>query len=95
MPLARWLPLLFITACDDPRLSEVVVRDSADVRIVEHPSGFAALSWLIGETPTIDIGSSDGDSSRCCTTVDLAGRGGPFGPPLVLVPHSAGRHNHH
>ena len=70
MPLARWLPLLFVTACGDTGLPEVIVRDSAGVRIVEHPSDFAAPSWLISETPTIDIGSGDGDSSTLLYQVE-------------------------
>ncbi len=68
-PLSR-LTLLFLAmaACGDPStgarapLFEPVVRDSADVRIVENPrppSG-SRLDWRVGTEPAVSIGELEG-----------------------------------
>ena len=68
-PLSR-LTLLFlaVAACGDPSpgarapLLEPVVRDSADVRIVENPrppSG-SRLDWRVGTEPAVSIGELEG-----------------------------------
>ena len=61
------LLFLAVTACGDPSgvrapLLEPVVRDGADVRIVENPrppSG-SRLDWRVGPEPAVSIGELEG-----------------------------------
>lgn len=40
-----------------------LVRDSAGVRIVEHPTSFAADTWHLATTPSLSIGAEEGANS--------------------------------
>jgi len=51
-----------------------VVRDSAGVRIVEHPADYSAPTWQLGEAPLLDIGAVSGDSSTLLYQVEGAHR---------------------
>lgn len=55
---------LLLAACGESRLADsgVVVRDSADVRIIEssREHEFRSLSWRISEDPDLVIGVSEG-----------------------------------
>ena len=54
--------------------SSALVRDSAGIRIVEHPADFEAPVWQIGATPDADIGEVDGDSTTLLFQVEGAHR---------------------
>ena len=69
------LLLLALTACADrPTPSTAVVRDSAGVRIVEHPAGYSAPTWQLSAAPLLDIGAESGDSSTLLYQVEGAHR---------------------
>jgi hypothetical protein len=62
----RWsLPLLalVIAGCSGDRAAtNAVVRDSAGIRIVEHAEpDWTAAPWTIADSPTVSIGSVDGE----------------------------------
>ena len=40
-----------------------LIRDSAGVRIVEHPASFAADTWHLATTPSLRIGAEEGANS--------------------------------
>ena len=51
-----------------------MVRDSAGVRIVEHPTDYSAPTWQLSEAPLLDIGAVSGDSSTLLYQVEGAHR---------------------
>jgi hypothetical protein len=73
--LALFAFLLLVACTDDtPRGGTAVVRDSAGVRIVEHPADYSAPTWHISDAPSLDIGAVSGDSSTLLYQVEGAHR---------------------
>jgi hypothetical protein len=77
--------VVLVAACAeeaDPRVTESVVRDSADIRIVENrtPAWDAEEAWRLGDAPLLDIGRLDGPDETLFFRVSDAARlsGGSF-----------------
>jgi hypothetical protein len=64
-----------VMACGGGESSpSVTVRDSAGIRIVEHPVGFSAPSWVLSDAPRVTIGDATGDSTALLYQVEGAHR---------------------
>ena len=64
-----------LAACaDNAPGTSALVRDSAGVKIVEHPAGYSAPTWQLGAAPRLDIGAESGDSSTLLYQVEGAHR---------------------
>ena len=66
--MSKVIPVLFVAtafaACaEQPPPRTAVVRDSASVRIVEHPPSFAADTWHLAPAPSLIIGAEEGANS--------------------------------
>jgi hypothetical protein len=70
-PMSILCILAGVAACaNDGPASTATVRDSAGVRIVEHPADYEAASWEVGDAPLLDIGASEGDSTTLLYQVE-------------------------
>ena len=93
LPLYLTIALLTPVACADPGdrsppggdspALQPVVRDSADVRIIENPRPPAGsrLDWRVGAEPAVTIGSVDGEDPYLLSRV----RGGFIVPDGRIV----------
>lgn len=63
-----------VTACGGASSPSVTVRDSAGIRIVEHPADFSAPTWVLSEVPRLAIGDATGDSTDLLYQVEGAHR---------------------
>jgi hypothetical protein len=55
-------------------MPDALVRDSAGIRIVEHPADYQAPVWQMGAAPLTDIGEADGDETTLLFQVEGAHR---------------------
>ena len=84
MRLTALCLVLVLLGCSGERVSQAVARDSAGIHIVEHsPPDWSRLSWSLADSPTVAIGTMDGEEPYQLHTVSDAARGGN-GQILVL-----------
>ena len=84
MRLPAFCVVFVLLGCSGERVSQSVVRDSAGIRIVEHNNpDWSRLSWSLADSPTVAIGTMDGEEPYQLHTVSDAARAGN-GQILIL-----------